>query len=258
MIDSLISCLCVTRNKPYLLKRSIKCFSGQTYKNKELLIVCESDDHDTITFASSLIDDSIRLLILDVQPKRTLGELRNLSIEAAKGDFFCQWDDDDWYHNRRLELQMKALRDHYKSGSVLVNWIIYDQPKKEAYLSYTRAWEGSILCKKDIVSKDCHYDHLAKGEDTSFLFKILERNCLVPLMMPCLYVYVIHGNNTWDRQHFEGLLASCQKLSLESSVIIGEILEGSYSHIEASNILMMSEIQQEFDYFHAFKRLKIS
>ncbi|MGN6601345.1 MAG: glycosyltransferase [Ginsengibacter sp.] len=256
MTDPLISCLCVTRHKPHLLTRAIRCFLGQTYGNKELLIVCESDDLETVELVSCIKDDMISLIVVDVHPKRTLGELRNLSIAAAKGDFFCQWDDDDWYHSKRLELQFKFLNDYYKSGSVLVNWIIFDELKREAYLSYTRAWEGSILCKKEIVDKEHYYDHLTKGEDTFFLFKLLERNCLVPIMMPYLYIYVIHGSNTWQRQHFDNMLLSCQKLSSQSAVWISEILKGNYSPEEASEILLKREIQEEFDYFNAFKGLK--
>ena len=31
-----------------------------------------------------------------------------MSVDAAAGDFIVQWDDDDWYHPRRVELQMAA------------------------------------------------------------------------------------------------------------------------------------------------------
>src|SRR5436305_1073460 len=38
----------------------------------------------------------------------TVGDLRNLALEHATGDFIVNWDDDDWHHPRRIEVQMQA------------------------------------------------------------------------------------------------------------------------------------------------------
>jgi len=43
-----ISCICVTRKKPALLERAVRCFLIQSYQQKELVIVYEDDDQVTI------------------------------------------------------------------------------------------------------------------------------------------------------------------------------------------------------------------
>src|SRR6187399_197150 len=105
----LISCLCITRNKIPLLKRAIHCFRNQTYPNKELILVFEDNDNDTKSFVKRLKDKNISIYEIPSTPKLSLGELRNISIHKCKGEYFCQWDADDWYHNRRLETQIDYI-----------------------------------------------------------------------------------------------------------------------------------------------------
>jgi glycosyltransferase involved in cell wall biosynthesis len=40
--------------------------------------------------------------ISDTQSKLTLGELRNISVREADGEYVCVWDDDNWYGSNRL------------------------------------------------------------------------------------------------------------------------------------------------------------
>ncbi|MCC8197454.1 MAG: glycosyltransferase family 2 protein [Tannerellaceae bacterium] len=77
--------------------------------------------------------------------KLTLGELRNLCVQNADGKYICQWDDDDWYSEDRLQIQMEYIIKSNKAAWVLLCWIIFDSINKKSYLSSVRAWEGSIL-----------------------------------------------------------------------------------------------------------------
>jgi len=49
----LISCVCVTHNRPNMLERVIKCFEYQTYNNKQLVIVYEELDKLTKAYIDS-------------------------------------------------------------------------------------------------------------------------------------------------------------------------------------------------------------
>jgi len=250
----LISCLCVTRNKVNMLKRSVACFQAQTYPNKELILLYENDDPDTKALAESVAGGNIIAVETASVPKLTLGELRNLSIEKATGEYFCQWDDDDWYHNRRIELQWNALRQSRKAASILSNWIIFDQLKSEAYFSFHKMWEGSLICRKDIISEDLKYPSLSKGEDSQFLYKLLMANHLYPTVMPALYIYVYHGNNTWESSHFDTLFTASQKLAPATGELIKQILEDKYTPEQASELLFSPETLAQIDYFHSYKK----
>ena len=105
----LISCICVTYRKPALLERAIRCFESQTYPNKELVILYEDHDEPTVTYITGhTFSPGIRCICTPGNPKKTLGELRNIANNAAKGEFLCQWDDDDWYHPSRLTFRARV------------------------------------------------------------------------------------------------------------------------------------------------------
>jgi glycosyltransferase involved in cell wall biosynthesis len=206
----LISCLCVTHGKPKMLERAIACFNYQSYTSKQLVIVYEETDSSTRTYIESQIftPDIKIVAIPDSQSKPTLGELRNRSIRESDGDYVCQWDDDDWYSPDRLEIQMKYLRDAGKQASVLLRWIVYDAIAQKSYLSFTRPWEGSLLCKKTLLGAH-PYPSLTKGEDSHVVGALIAGGYVAMIKdEPEIYVYNFHGANTWDELHFRALIYS--------------------------------------------------
>lgn len=249
----LISCLCVTRNKVHLIRRSIDCFRSQTYPNKQLIIVYEDNDNEIREFLSEIRDESIKVFEFPANPKLTLGDLRNHSIKLSDGEYFCQWDADDWYHNRRLELQMESLSKMHKDVCFLTYWIIFDNLTKKAYLSRKRIWEGSMLCKKErLSSSNIFYPSISKLEDFKFVEKLLEHNSIYPVDMPHLYIYVYHGDNTWDYNHFEQNFKAGKQFSEPASRLINEILDGKYSNAEASELMESSAILRQIVYDYEF------
>lgn len=237
--SSLVSCVCVTRNKPALLKRAIDCFLAQTYGNKELIVLYEDDDVATEEFLGKGYprESGVRLFRVPAYPKMTLGELRNAAIKIARGEFVCQWDDDDWYHMNRIELQYRSLFNEGRHGSILTQWLVYDTLTATAYLSNNRLWEGSILCRNSVLQEKA-YEDKPLGEDTATIEYLASRNSLCFLNeMANLYIYVYHGKNSWNRGHWSAIFTASVALSAEDSGIIADILEGRYSVSEGSMLL---------------------
>lgn len=232
----LISCLCVTRGRPDLLARAIRCFQAQRWPARELLIVYESDDAPTRAFLSTLADPMIRVVEVPASPKLTLGELRNLAIDAARGRWFCQWDDDDWYHRDRLAAQWAVLRQARKAACVLMHWLVFDTTTGRAFISPRWHWEGSILCDREARSDGLRYASAARAEDTPFVQALAQRGELVPLVRPGLYIYVYHRRNVWDYTHWQAniLDRSPHELAAADAVRIGAILDGACSVAEGS------------------------
>lgn len=233
----LISCLCVTYGKPGLLKRAIACFMEQSYPRKELIIVFEDNDQLTKDFlGSSTYPDNIKIREVSALVKKPLGKLRNIAVEEASGLYVCQWDDDDWYHIRRLELQYKAIRESGKAGSVLTRWMLFDNNTGRAYISHERNWEGSIMCLKQALT-DHPYEEVTRGEDTAVVENLCRENMLAAIGdMPNLYIYTWHGNNTWNYEHFRRIFFCSQELEASSGAI-QHILDGSMSPAEGSSVL---------------------
>ena len=172
----------------------------------------ESDEETSAYIAGRTFGDEYKLIRIDKADKFNLGELRNLSVREADGSYVCQWDDDDWYAPDRLTEQMDFLTFRQKSGCVLSRWVIYDDFSQKAYLSNWRLWEGSILCRRDVMLQN-PYPSLVRGEDTSVIEGLYKKNEIAIFDdMPHLYVYTVHGNNTWEYEHFNEILNVSQEL----------------------------------------------
>jgi glycosyltransferase involved in cell wall biosynthesis len=99
----MISCLCITRgDRPALLSEAVSDFVRQTFSDRELLILHDGDQavHAGVSeIAAAHAGASIR--IERVAPGPRLGELRNIAIARACGEWICQWDDNDGVDDAR-------------------------------------------------------------------------------------------------------------------------------------------------------------
>lgn len=221
-----VSCLCVTHRKPLMLRRVIDCFRNQSYANRQLVIVYETSDWITANFLNSQQwEDRIKIVEVSDSPiKKTLGELRNISLKEADGQYVCQWDDDDWYDSDRIQVQMDKITQSGLPASILSRWIVFNSVNQKAYLSNRRLWEGSIMCRKDIVLER-PYPEIKKGEDSVVIDYLSHRNLLAVIdNVPELYIYVYHGNNTWEASHFEDIFRASSALNPDICAQIIDIL----------------------------------
>ena len=246
--EPIVSCLCITRGNPVFLERAIRCFESQTYKNKELVLVYESDDENIEKRMNAFCKDDVFAINAGINPKLTLGELRNIAIQSCTGEYFCQWDDDDWHHRERIEVQLRFALKNHKKASLLLYWLIYDALEEDAYVSFMGPWSGSLLCKKELITADLCYPKIKKSEDAHFTSKLYMLNCVYPIVMPALYIYVVHGNNTWERPHFMKLFKRSHKLPKDISIDIKAIIEYKYSDAYSTEMLCSKRFLQEIDY----------
>lgn len=195
-----VSCLCVTRHRPKLLRRAIDCFDRQTLPNRELVIVTEDDDLQTLEVLREMEPrKDIVPVVVSRHPKKPLGDLRRISVAAAQGEYVVQWDDDDFFHPDRLTAQLAEIRRIGRPACVLRRWIIYKDGR--AVVSSTRHWEGSLMCRKADMPE---YPSLHRGEDTPVIEQLEAADKIAALDRPDLYVYAFHGGNTWHSLHWEG------------------------------------------------------
>jgi hypothetical protein len=195
----LVSALMVTKNRVNLAKRAIFCFQQQTHPHKELVIIDDSDRSELEEFVRQFSHPQIAYYRLPAE-QLTLGELRNIAVAKAKGNYICQWDDDDLYDPLRLELQLAVIQAFKVDGCFLdnlYNWWPYQQRLAR---SCRRLWECTLMCRKDILPA---YPSQRKGEDTEVLTTVIQNHRLAALNRPELYIYGIHQNNTWNPEHFD-------------------------------------------------------
>lgn len=217
--DPLISCICVTKNRPLLLQRAIACFDMQDYPNKELVISYPVNDLVTKSIIDQIEELSeIRMVRLERDETEKLGTSRNNAVLAANGEFVCFWDDDDWYSGDRISQQLMVLKDGPFKASILMHVLMHDSEIKESYYSLYHYFEGTLLCEKEILLQIPCSD-LDRKEFGPIVPFLLSRNVLFHIIeRPELYVHIYHGNNALGETHFNYFL-------LKSSLIHKEVNE---------------------------------
>lgn len=244
----LVSCLCVSHNSLLKVKRVVNSFKGQTYPHKELLILYKAGNNYLKEYSKTINDSEIIFIEAPESPELTLGQLRNMSISVCSGEYFCVWDDDDWYSSKRLEVQMAAIIENCKPVSMLLYLLMFDSTTNAAYLSPCRLWEGSLMCRKSIIQEECNYPNLPKGEDTVLLEKLVRLNYVFPIIKPNLYIYVFHGNNTWGYKHFDYYYSNGVKLSEKASHLIKDVLDEKYAVEESTSLLNEKDFLKEIHF----------
>ena len=204
----LISCLMVTRERDTLARKSIECFRQQSYPHKELVVIDDGEDKRLEHWVRSLEDQSIAYLRLPDE-KRSLGELRNLSIQKACGQYIAQWDDDDLSHPDRLLIQMSAMAAASVQVSFLQRQIIWYPQAQKLAVSQQKMMENTIVCRKDLMTD---YPDWRRGEDTMACEDLIQANEIILCDNPDLYVYLVHQKNTWGKRHFESVWNNCSFL----------------------------------------------
>ena len=142
----LVSCICITFKRVNFLQNAISCFLQQTYPNKELIVGYTEDDHETHAYLTGVNDLSV--IPLRFQSSMSLGEKRNLAVEFCSGVYFITWDDDDWHHQSRIEMQVQHLIGTGFKCSALSSIILFDG---SICISYTLGVGRNI-----VMRKSCH------------------------------------------------------------------------------------------------------
>ena len=222
----LVSCLMVTRERPALAQRAVECFRRQTYPHRELVIVDDDACDDLERWVNALHDPQIQYIKFADEGK-PLGELRNLSLQSAQGEYVAQWDDDDLSHPDRLLLQMSALNAFHGDASFLHRYMLWRPGRRCLGVSARTLAENTVVVRKEKIGG---YPPLRKGEDTPLCLELMEKAEVVLCDMPMLYIYMFHDNNAWDEEHFEEIWqrSSAQYTGVEYDRVLSD-LQNSYA-----------------------------
>lgn len=212
--EPLVSCAMVTlpvpERAPYF-RQSVADYCHQTWPRRELVIVPDVGDprarESLVEHVASLGRDDIR--IVDLPGKHSLGALRNASIANARGDLVCQWDDDDLYHPERIAAQVDMFRNSDVDVLCLEDAFLYFAASRTLHhvsfrMTQERAFPGSLMVRRDMAPRYPEDGPTAiRGEDSVGLRQLIEgRRFAVVTGAPHLYVYVVHGANTWEPGHY--------------------------------------------------------
>lgn len=219
-----ISALCITRDRLEELKQSIECFKKQTYKKKEMVVVYYSDDIATKAFAEGNRSRLVKFYEHDVSEDKSLGHLRNWSIELATGDYVCIWDDDDWFHPKRMEKQALGIVKSKKPACAIRQITLYETSDGSLMKTPYRfeGWENTILCKKEDMIP---YVDLNVKEDKVLLPELAAQGKLYTIDRHELYIYFFHNTNVSTARHFRKMQIDCVEFNEKEEKVMRKFVD---------------------------------
>jgi len=195
--DVLVSAILPCRGRAELTRQAVDCFLAQTWPNKELVIV---DDSEMPAFPRGAPSEA-GIQYWSEPGHKLVGAKRNLACSRAHGEIICHWDSDDYSAPGRIADQVARLLE---SGCVVTGYhtmVFLDQTARQAwrYKGDTNFALGTSLCYQRDFWKAHPFPVDAKvGEDGWFIKQA--RGHLVSVDAGDLMFARNHGENTSPRQ----------------------------------------------------------
>jgi len=221
-----VSIVLPTYNRAQIIMSSIESVLNQTYEKFELIIVDDGSTDDTQDIIAEIKDERIRYL--KQEENHGQASARNIGIKAAKYSLIAFQDSDDWWHPRKLELQVEAMRFANEQTGMVYHKIRYQTGggneiiiPNEARLSENKSGNiykellrsnligmPTLLLKKESIDKIGNFDESMRSlEDYDLVLRIAKDYDAVFLDEVLLEAGVTKGSVSANSvQH---ILASC-------------------------------------------------
>ena len=188
--------ICVSVIVPYFkkrrfIKKTIKSILKQTYKNIEIIIIYDDEDHSDLELIKKLQTSDNRIKVIINKKTIGAGRSRNIGINNAKGSFIAFLDADDLWKKDKIELQLKyMMKNRFRISHT--NYEILDQKKNTKKIMIANTFNdykkllfscdiglSTVMLKKDLISKKCRFPNLKTKEDFVLWLSILKKNVVI-------------------------------------------------------------------------------
>jgi len=198
----LVTCVMATRNRRDFVLQSIHYFSRQNYAARELLIL--DDDNQDLSLE---IGCDPRIRYFRLPSGMSIGAKRNRGCELARGSIIAQWDDDDWYAENRLNVQVEPIVAGRADISALNSEVFLQlsdwkfwrcSPELHRRMFFGDVHGGTLVFRRSLYEQGARYPHRSLAEDAFFLQQALRRGArLEKLSGTDLFVYLRHDASSW-------------------------------------------------------------
>jgi glycosyltransferase involved in cell wall biosynthesis len=198
----MVTCLMPTRGRREEVLQSVRYFQRQTWPERELIILDDADGEDLSTLLPT--DPAVRYFRLPAG--QSIGAKRNRGCELARGGIVAQWDDDDWYGPRRLEVQVRPIVTGQADMTGLAAfffdlpaWTFWTcTPKLHARIFYGDVHGGTLTFRRELWERGARYPDASLAEDAAFLQRVLlSGGRLLRIENDGHFLYIRHGDNSW-------------------------------------------------------------
>jgi glycosyltransferase involved in cell wall biosynthesis len=253
----LISCLMPTRQRLEMAKRAIDCFAAQDYTPRELVIVCDGhEEREPLSeYGAKVRGGTVTVTSVD-RGSLPLGSLRNRTTALARGEVFCQWDDDDLSHPSRISTQFAHMQREGADVCFMTEQLLLITRTRSLYWcdwSRSRGWPlpsptipNTLMCYARAAPMYVEQGPLSRRSGDAAVMRGLLRSSNVARLsgLGWLYVYVSHGGNIWAEQHHQNIVRTTGLDAVDLAQRRRELSEAMTAHA-APNDLIVRDYRDE-------------
>ena len=135
-------------NAEKFIGKTIESVLAQTYQNWEMLIMNDVSTDNSLAIVSLYAKKDERIKIVNTEKNVGVVKGRNFLIDLASGKYIAFLDADDYWHNEKLEKQIKFMKE--KNASI-------------SCTEYTRVKENEEKINDVIIKENIFYNDMLKN-----------------------------------------------------------------------------------------------
>ena len=203
MSEPFFSVIVPAHNSEQYLARCLASVERQTFKDYELIVVCDNCQDNTAGVAKFYTD---KVITTDYGMD---GLARNAGIDAARGRWLMFLDDDDWWiHEYVLEEVFNTIYSLVHVQLVLFDFIWKDAPPhKEKYyvqdINNVNIAVWSKAFRRDLIG-DTRFPGILFTSDKPFMDAICEKHPVAYPMRKLMYYYNYMRKGSQTEEHARG------------------------------------------------------
>ncbi len=171
----------VHNSEKYILE-CLNSVINQTYKNLEIIVIDDKSTDNSINIIKSIKDKRIKLIELEKNSGAAIA--RNKGIEISTGDYICFLDSDDYWKLKKIEKQVKFIKDKVFIYSEYLylrknKTHVAHVPKSLTYkqlLKNSAIFTSTVMLNMKYLNKeDIYMPTIRMGQDYGAWYKILKK-----------------------------------------------------------------------------------
>ena len=207
---ALVSVMMPCRNAAATLPMALASLTAQSHRDWECILVDDHSDDDSRIVIERIGEPRVRYIRLDQWSGR--GYARQMALDAAKGEYICMLDADDWYYPEKLSVQLAFLESQPAVDLVSTGMAIVD---RQGVLTGVRSgvknaptsgasWpglypppmaHGPTMMRRAAVAGATYDSAYTRAEDSDFLSQVLEEHAWA-ILPDISYVYAEYTTAT--------------------------------------------------------------
>ena len=182
-------------NSAGYIRKALDSVKAQSFKDYELIVVCDSCDDDTEQIAKEYgaVTEAVNF--------HADGLTRNRGIELARGDWVLFMDDDDWWLHEFVFQQIADMAGRHGEDILLFSFIWKNREYFEPTPTHTSVAVWSKCWRREFIG-DTRFPKVDWNTDGRFHRKIWAKGpkCYYWNMPMYYYNFLRPGSQTWEMQ----------------------------------------------------------